>query len=211
MLTKTMRGLLISTFLIGAVPAMAQVAMPGMMGSGSAMVDANGMTLYTYDKDAVGKSTCYGDCATVWVPLTVGANATESAGWTIVTRDDGSKMWAYMGHPVYTYTSDKTAGDMTGDAKDGFHVASGKDDNSTTSGSASAGTTANVAAAVVNTEAADTTKSGQDANSTTNGSTSDGTTANDAAAAKNTAAAATTDSGKDTNSTTEAAASGSAD
>lgn len=36
-------------------------------------VDHNGMTLYTFDKDAGGKSMCNGDCATNWPPLKVTA------------------------------------------------------------------------------------------------------------------------------------------
>jgi predicted lipoprotein with Yx(FWY)xxD motif len=203
MLTISMRGAFLSTFLIVAVPAMADSPMPGAMGSGSAMVDANGMTLYTYEKDVDGKSMCNGGCATTWIPLAVGENVTASGGWAIVTRDDGSKMWAYLGHPVYRYSSDKAAGDAGGDAKDGFHVASGKDSNSTTDGSASAAANANPAAAAVNTDAAATTKSGKDANSTTNGaSTPVIIPADDAAAA---AAAAATASGKDSNSTTSGA------
>jgi hypothetical protein len=33
------------------------------------LVGANGMTLYTFDKDAGGKSVCNGPCATNWPPL----------------------------------------------------------------------------------------------------------------------------------------------
>ena len=29
-----------------------------------------------------------------------------------------SKMWAYKGHPLYTFIDDKKAGDVTGDNKD---------------------------------------------------------------------------------------------
>ena len=37
--------------------------------------DAKGMTLYTFDKDAGGKSACNGPCATNWPPLMAGADA----------------------------------------------------------------------------------------------------------------------------------------
>ena len=36
---------------------------------GGMFVDAKGMTLYTFDKDAGGKSACNGPCATNWPPL----------------------------------------------------------------------------------------------------------------------------------------------
>ena len=93
-------------------------------GTGKIWVDAKGMTLYTFDKDTVaGKSRCNDKCATEWPPLMAAAGATASGDWTIVTRDDGSKMWAFKGHPLYTFLDDKAAGDVTGDNKDGFKVA----------------------------------------------------------------------------------------
>jgi predicted lipoprotein with Yx(FWY)xxD motif len=45
------------------------------------------------------------------------------AGWTVVVGMDGSKMWAYKGHPLYTFIEDKKPGQVTGDGKDGFHLA----------------------------------------------------------------------------------------
>ena len=45
-------------------------------GGAIAFADANGKTLYTYDRDTVpGKSACVGDCAKAWPPLPVSANA----------------------------------------------------------------------------------------------------------------------------------------
>ena len=45
---------------------------------GKALVDAKGMTLYVFDKDAAGKSNCNGPCATNWPPLMAGADAKAS-------------------------------------------------------------------------------------------------------------------------------------
>src|ERR1700754_3078255 len=81
---------------------------------GKAYVDAKGMTLYTFDKDSAGKSACNGPCATNWPPLMAAADAKASGDWTIVTRDDGSKMWALKGKPVYTFAKDTKPGDTTG-------------------------------------------------------------------------------------------------
>ena len=103
-----------------------EIAPAGLVasGTGKIWVDAKGMTLYTFDKDTVaGKSMCNDKCATEWPPLMAAAGATASGDWTIVTRDDGSKMWAFKGHPLYTFLDDKAAGDVTGDNKDGFKVA----------------------------------------------------------------------------------------
>jgi len=32
------------------------------------LADADGRTLYTFDKDAANKSNCYGGCAAAWPP-----------------------------------------------------------------------------------------------------------------------------------------------
>lgn len=91
---------------------------------GKIYTDANGMTLYTFDKDAAGKSNCDGDCAAQWPPFTAAADATAEGDWTIVERIDGSKMWAYEGKPLYTWINDKAPGDVTGDGVGGvWHVA----------------------------------------------------------------------------------------
>ena len=81
------------------------------------LVGPNGMTLYTFDRDAAGsgKSVCNGPCATNWPPLMAGADASASGDWTVVVRDDGSRQWAYRGKPVYYWVKDAKPGDRTGD------------------------------------------------------------------------------------------------
>ncbi len=81
--------------------------------------DSKGLTLYTYDKDAPGKSNCTADCAQTWVPAAPLANAKSAGEWTIVARDDGSKQWAINGKPVYTFVKDKEGGDVGGAASGG--------------------------------------------------------------------------------------------
>jgi predicted lipoprotein with Yx(FWY)xxD motif len=47
-----------------------------------------------------------------------------SGNWTIVTRDDGSKQWAYKGKPLYFWAKDAKVGDTTGDnVNNVWHVA----------------------------------------------------------------------------------------
>ncbi len=88
---------------------------PAKAAADGTLVDAKGMTLYTFDRDAGGKSACNGPCATNWPPLMATGDAKPMGDWTIVTRDDGSKMWAYKGKPVYTWAKDTKPGDKTGD------------------------------------------------------------------------------------------------
>ena len=81
------------------------------------LVGPNQMTLYVFDKDAAGsgKSVCNGGCATNWPPLMAPAGAAASGDWSVVSRDDGAKQWAYKGRPLYYWTKDAKPGDKTGD------------------------------------------------------------------------------------------------
>ncbi len=82
---------------------------------GKALVDGKGMTLYVFDRDAAGKSNCNGQCATLWLPLVAAADSKPSGDWTVITRSDGSKQWAYKGKPLYAWSKDTKPGDVTGD------------------------------------------------------------------------------------------------
>ncbi len=84
---------------------------------GGVMVNTAGMTLYTFDKDAVGsnKSVCNGQCAVNWPPLRAGADAQSRGEFSVVTRDDGTKQWAHDGKPLYLWVKDTKPGDKTGD------------------------------------------------------------------------------------------------
>jgi predicted lipoprotein with Yx(FWY)xxD motif len=82
------------------------------------------MTLYTFDKDKDGLSNCYDTCAVNWPPLKADADAAPAGEWTVVERKDGSKMWAYDGHPLYTFIKDEKAGDTKGEGIGGvWHIA----------------------------------------------------------------------------------------
>jgi predicted lipoprotein with Yx(FWY)xxD motif len=109
---------------IAAFASSAGAQAPAKVADG-VLVDAKGMTLYTFDKDAGGKSACNGPCAGNWPPLMAAADAKASGDWSIVTRDDGSKQWAYKGKPLYGWTKDQKPGDRTGDGflNGAWHVA----------------------------------------------------------------------------------------
>lgn len=110
---------------VGVALAQTAPAKTADTAKGKALVDAKGMTLYVFDKDAGGKSACNGPCTQNWPPLTAAADAKPAGDWTVVARDDGSKMWAYKGKPLYTWKNDKAPGDTTGDgfANGLWHVA----------------------------------------------------------------------------------------
>ena len=118
-------GLNAATLLVATV-AFAQMAptKTGESAKGKVLTDSKGMTLYTFDKDSGGKSACNGPCATNWPPMVASADAKPMGDYTIVTRDDGGKQWAYKGKPLYIFAKDTKPGDVTGDGVNNvWHIA----------------------------------------------------------------------------------------
>ncbi len=85
------------------------------------LVGPQGMTLYTFDKDVAdsGKSVCNGPCATNWPPLMAKGGEAAAPGYSVITRDDGQKQWAFKGKPLYYWVKDSKPGDTSGDGFNG--------------------------------------------------------------------------------------------
>jgi predicted lipoprotein with Yx(FWY)xxD motif len=120
----TMKSFSLGTALLAALlagPALAADSAPVHKANG-VLVDAKGMTVYTFDKDSAGKSACTGQCTENWPPVQAGS-ATLAPPYSSITRDDGSKQLAYKGKPLYTFAKDKAPGDKKGDkVKDVWHA-----------------------------------------------------------------------------------------
>jgi predicted lipoprotein with Yx(FWY)xxD motif len=113
----------IAVLIVGLAVAGIAFAQAPAKKMGGMMTNNAGMTLYTFDKDAGGKSACNGPCAGNWPPLMAGADDKASGDWSVIARDDGSKQWAYKGKPLYLWSKDQKPGDMTGDGNNGiWHV-----------------------------------------------------------------------------------------
>jgi predicted lipoprotein with Yx(FWY)xxD motif len=104
------------------VAGCAVIAPPPAKAVDDALVGPNGMTLYTFDRDeaGAGKSACTGQCAANWPPLFASDPAAKvGEPWSVVTRDDGTKQWAYRGKPLYFWTRDQKPGERNGDGFNG--------------------------------------------------------------------------------------------
>jgi predicted lipoprotein with Yx(FWY)xxD motif len=104
-----------------AISATAWAAGAPVKAANGVLVGANEMTLYTFDKDAAGsgKSVCNGPCAANWPPLAAGADAAPAGDYSVITRDDGAKQWAFKGKPLYFWAKDQKPGDKTGEGFNG--------------------------------------------------------------------------------------------
>ena len=125
-MTNTLKTLVATgtTLLMATGMAYAGSAMEMMMGDKKILTDEKGMTLYTFTKDTAGMSNCYDACAKNWPPLMAEGNAMAKGDYSVVTRKDGAKQWAYKGMPLYLWVKDAKKGDMTGEGVNGvWHVA----------------------------------------------------------------------------------------
>lgn len=85
------------------------------------LIGPNGRTLYVFSKDVAGNgaSACYSQCATNWPPLTVEPTAQPMGDYSIITRTDNTRQWAYKGQPLYYFAKDAKPGDKLGDGMAG--------------------------------------------------------------------------------------------
>ena len=107
-----------------SAPLLAAPAMTGTTEKGDVLTNADGMSLYTFDKDSNGVSACYDACAENWPPLMADETAQAEGDYNLTERTDGSRQWTYKGAPLYEFIKDEEAGDVTGDGiKDVWHLA----------------------------------------------------------------------------------------
>lgn len=89
---------------------------------GEILVDADGFTLYVFDADVDGESSCYDACAGLWPPVAadtpIGADVDASL-FGSTARTDGPDQLTINGRPLYRYTPDANSGDTTGQGFNG--------------------------------------------------------------------------------------------
>jgi predicted lipoprotein with Yx(FWY)xxD motif len=90
---------------------------------GDVMVDADGLTLYAFTKDADGTPTCNDKCAEAWPPVIVDS-AELPAGldaniFSVVERADGSFQLKAGKWPLYHFAGDGAPGDVNGQGSGG--------------------------------------------------------------------------------------------
>jgi predicted lipoprotein with Yx(FWY)xxD motif len=90
---------------------------------GQILVGKNGMTLYMFESDKNGKSSCSGPCASFWPPYTGTPKAGSGLDASLLgstKRADGSMQVTYDGHPLYTYSGDTAPGATNGQGQNTF-------------------------------------------------------------------------------------------
>ncbi|MDA8297191.1 MAG: hypothetical protein M0004_11510 [Actinomycetota bacterium] len=110
----------------GAVAAARPHAVPPLVREarvphvGTVLVDRAGHTLYRFSADRATKVACTATCAHLWPPLVLpkAMRAPTAAaglrGLSTIKDPDGQRQVTYRGHPLYTYSGDKKAGEATG-------------------------------------------------------------------------------------------------
>jgi predicted lipoprotein with Yx(FWY)xxD motif len=81
------------------------------------------MTVYLFEADKGQSSSCSGECASVWPPVSGRPQATGqamSSDLGTITRPDGTTQVTYKGHLLYLYSRDKDNGDAYGQGLKSF-------------------------------------------------------------------------------------------
>jgi predicted lipoprotein with Yx(FWY)xxD motif len=90
---------------------------------GATLVLKNGDTLYRLSADSRDHSKCTGMCATIWIPVLLAPGQKVPVGIGVrglgsFTRLNDTRQVTIDGLPLYRFTGDKSAGDVTGNVKD---------------------------------------------------------------------------------------------
>jgi predicted lipoprotein with Yx(FWY)xxD motif len=94
---------------------------------GTILVNAQGRSLYLFEKDKNGKSACSGACAKAWPPLLTTGKPSAAGGVNAkllgtTKRSNGTQV-TYNGHPLYTFFQDTKAGQTNGEGSTAFGAA----------------------------------------------------------------------------------------
>ncbi len=89
------------------------------------LVDAStGLALYFFNGDSTNQSNCTAGCLAIWPSHAASASEKGGANFSIFTRSDGNGMqWAFKGRPLYTFVSDTSANNATGNGIQNFVLA----------------------------------------------------------------------------------------
>ena len=92
---------------------------------GMILVDSKGHTLYLFQKDKSGKSSCYTKCAANWPPYLTTGKPTAATGIKksmlgTTKRTDGKLQVTYNHHPLYRFKFDTKAGTTRGEGANAF-------------------------------------------------------------------------------------------
>jgi predicted lipoprotein with Yx(FWY)xxD motif len=121
---STLLAIALCSFVAASALAQDTPAKVGDTSKGKALIDGAGMTLYTFDRDSSGTSNCNGVCSNTWPPFNAPADAKPAGDWTVLTRKDGGRQWAYKSKPLYTFYHDENPGDVKGDGVNAvWHIA----------------------------------------------------------------------------------------
>jgi predicted lipoprotein with Yx(FWY)xxD motif len=97
-----------------AAPASSTPAITETILGSPGFATPNGFTLYVFSADGMNMSNCTGNCAAIWPPFMAASGAQANGGFSVITRSDGSRQWAFNGHPLYTFSGDTQPGQANG-------------------------------------------------------------------------------------------------
>ena len=88
---------------------------------GTILENSAGHAIYWFAIDTPTKSNCTGSCLTYWPPVkgpvTAAAGVSLPGTFGTIKGAGGTTQATYMGHPLYTYVGDSSAGMVGGNGK----------------------------------------------------------------------------------------------
>jgi predicted lipoprotein with Yx(FWY)xxD motif len=93
----------------------------GSTSVGTILENSAGHAIYWFAIDTPTKSNCAASCVPYWPPVkgpvTAASGVSLPGTFGTIKRADGTTQATYMGHPLYTYVADTSAGMVGGNGK----------------------------------------------------------------------------------------------
>jgi len=107
----------------GASPSPTTITVTQNKTWGPTLTLKDGDTLYRLKSDSTDTTSCTGKCATYWIPVLLARGQKTPVGEGVsklgsFARPGGGQQVTYEGIPLYRFSGDKKAGQVTGNVKD---------------------------------------------------------------------------------------------
>ena len=83
-------------------------------------MDKDGFSLYVFDNDTMGTSTCIDGCLDIWPAFVANEEDVAIGEFSLISRNDGTKQWAFQDMPLYFFKNDFARGEINGDGLNGI-------------------------------------------------------------------------------------------
>jgi predicted lipoprotein with Yx(FWY)xxD motif len=106
---------------VGPPPNVPPTVTVTQLTTGRLIVNHEGYSVYSWDKDGPNKSNCDSACLQEWDPVLAPETAQPQGEWSVIERSPGMRQWTFREKPIYTHIADTRFRSFLGSDVPGWH------------------------------------------------------------------------------------------